>query len=304
MELDRIDPELREARGKALDIPTYRWWGRTLIRVGVRFLREVDTPGVTRTVIREGGVRARVHVPEVTKTDAALLWIHGGGFILGAALMDDRFCGEIAAELGMTVIAPDYRLAPEHPFPAAHDDVHAAWNWVCRGELGVDPSRVIVGGGSAGGGLAAGLVLRLVDEGMPPAGQLLIAPMLDDRTALRYELDHYEHWIWSNRANRYGWSAYLGEAPGSSTVAPYAAPARRNDLSGLPPTWIGVGDVDLFHDEDVAYARRLEQAGVPTTLHLVPGAAHGFEGWAPTTSLARTFLAESRAWLATVVTKD
>lgn len=300
MNEDLIDPELRAVRGKALDIPTYRWWGRTLIRLGMRILRPVDTPGVTRTVIRDDDVHVRVHEPNERRTDAALMWIHGGGYILGSAVMDDRFCGEVAARLGMTVIAPEYSLAPEHSFPAAHDDLRAVWAWIGRGNLDVDPSRVVVGGGSAGGGLAAGLVIRLCDEWERPAGQLLIAPMLDDRTAVDRDLDRLDHWVWSNRANRYGWSAYLGVSEselGAAGTSPYAVPARRDDLASLPPTWIGVGDADLFYAEDVAYARRLEQAAVPTAGQVVPGAPHGFEGWAAETSLVRGFLDDACSWL-------
>lgn len=301
MDAAHVDPELRAARGRGVDIPSHRWWGRALMRVAVAAFPAVHTPGVTREVVRHGRLRARVHRPNAPRTDAVLLWVHGGGYILGGAVMDDRFCGRLAARLGMTVVAAEYRLAPRHPFPAAHDDVRAVWRWIADGGLGegvLEPQRIVVAGGSAGGGIAAGLVLRLCDEGASPGGQLLIAPMLDDRTALRRELDPIEHWVWSNRDNRVGWSAYLQAEAGAADADPYAVPARRDDLSGLPPTWIGVGDVDLFHDEDAAYARRLERAGVPTSLRVVPGAPHGFEAWASETRCVRMFLEDARAWLA------
>ncbi|MCK6525756.1 alpha/beta hydrolase, partial [Myxococcota bacterium] len=145
-------------------------------------------------------------------------------------------------------------------------------------ELGVRPDRVAVGGASAGAGLAAALAQRAVDEGLPVAFQLLIYPMLDDRTVTRAGIDDREHRIWSQSSNRLGWTAYLGQPPGAAQLPPYAAPARRESLRGLPPAWIGVGTLDLFHDEDLAYAQRLSDAGVPVERLVVPGAYHGFDG--------------------------
>jgi len=158
-----------------------------------------------------------------------------------------------------------------------------------------------VGGESAGGGLAASLVQRLHDEGAHPIGQWLFCPMLDDCTAARRELDAVDHFIWNNTANRFGWASYLGREPGAAEVAEYAVPARRTDLAGLPPAWICVSDIELFHDEDVDYARRLEAAGVPVTLDLVAGAPHGFESWAADTAPARALIGRAQAWLADVV---
>ena len=134
---------------------------------------------------------------------------------------------------------------PEHPYPAALD-AHAAWTWL-RGHAAAE--RIVVGGQSAGGGLAAALVQRLYDEGERPRAQWLFCPMLDDRTAARRGLDDAGHRVWDNRLNRFGWRAYLGTEPGAPGVPPYAVPARRDDVAGLPDTWIGVGDIDLFHDE-------------------------------------------------------
>ncbi|WP_309127456.1 alpha/beta hydrolase [Microbacterium sp.] len=304
MDAARVDPEVRAARRRHLDLPVDRRWARALVRFGARFLPPVATPGVTLDRVRDGSVRARVHRPDTPRSRAALLWIHGGGLVLGAAVMDDRFCGEVAKRLGITVVAAEYRLAPEHPYPAAHDDLLATWEWMrSHAEtLDFDPDRVAIGGGSAGGGLAASLALRLHDRGgAQPAAQLLVAPMLDDRTADRRELDQVDHWVWNNRSNRAGWAAYLGSAAGGDDVHEYAAPARRADLSGLPPAWIGVGDLDLFLDEDVDYARRLVAAGVDTTLDVTPNAPHGFEGWAPDAAISRDFRQRAQDWLMKVL---
>jgi len=205
----------------------------------------------------------------------ALLWIHGGGTILGTPEEDHELCSQLAEAAGIVVVSARYRLAPEHPFPAAHDDCYAALTWTRAHatEIGVDPERIAVGGASAGGGLAAGVVQRAVDDGVPVAFQLLVYPMLDDRTTLR-PASGRDHLIWSRASNRYAWTAYLGRSPAPGDAPEYAVPARRTDLAGLPPTWVGVGDLDLFLDEDVDYARRLEAAGVPVELVVVPDMYH------------------------------
>jgi acetyl esterase/lipase len=302
--MSMVAPELRSTLRRFPTVPVDRGWVRRLARYGMRILPTVDTPGVT--VEAAGVVRGtRLYRPSDRRTDAALLWIHGGGLVMGGAVQDDRLCGSTARELGIVVLSVEYRLAPEHPYPAALDDCHAGWMWLRdhAAELGVDPARVVIGGQSAGGGLAAALVQRLHDSpGTQPLGQWLFCPMLDDRTAARSELDAVRHRIWSNRSNRYGWKVYLGAAPGAPDVASYAVPARRTDLSGLPPAWIGVGDIDLFHDEDRDYAERLRAAGVATTFHVVPGAPHGFESWAPKTAISRGHVAAALAWLRDVLT--
>ena len=207
--------------------------------------------------------------------------------------MDDGRCAELVRELGIVVVSAYYRLAPKHPFPAAVDDCRAAWGWLQSNlqELGIDSSRVGVGGESAGGGIAASLAQRLHDEGgLQPACQLLVYRMLDDRTAARRELDSPQHMVWTNRSNLTGWSSYLGSAPGGASVPEYAVPARREDLSGLPPAWIGVGNLDLFLEEDREYARRLNEAGVPCRLDEFPGAFHGFLVVAPDAPISRAGL--------------
>lgn len=206
----------------------------------------------------------------------ALLWVHGGGRVVGGAAFDHDLCVELAQETGLLVVSIDYRLAPDHPFPAALDDVVATLVWVGEraDELGVDPARVALGGASAGGGLAAEAAQRAHDQGLPVAFQLLVYPMLDDRT-LPGTVERRPWWVWTPQHNRYAWSAYLGHPAGEPEDRPYAVAARRQDLSGLPAAWIGVGEVDLFRREALTYAHRLERAGVPTELHMEPGMPHG-----------------------------
>lgn len=247
------------------------WVGRLLVR---------PASGATISDAHTDGARVRVYRPESAAQPAAVLWIHGGGLIMGRPDLDDGRASRLAAALGITVVSATYRLAPEHPFPAALDDCEAAWTWLQThaSTLGVDPTRVVIAGGSAGGGLAAALVQRLHDSGaVQPVGQLLLYPMLDDRTAADASLDALSHPVWTNASNRTGWSAYLGQPPGRSDVPTHAVPARRRDLSGLPPAWIGVGTADLFLAENRAYARRLADAGVPVQLVEVEDAPHGFD---------------------------
>jgi acetyl esterase/lipase len=299
MDLNLVAPELRSVARRLPDVPVDRALVRGLVRTVGRLLRAPRVDGVTiERVTTQDGVRVRVYRPARPRTDAGLLWIHGGGLIIGSAAQDDRLCATTAGELGITVVSAEYRKAPEHPFPAALDDCAAAWRWFQGTFQGTGVARIAVGGQSAGGGLAAALVQRIHDGGGPqPVAQWLFCPMLDDRTAGHAELDSVGHRVWNNRLNRFGWRSYLGVAPGSAEVPPYAVPARRTDLHGLPPAWIGVGDIDLFHDEDLEYARRLRAAGVEATFETVPGAPHGFEAWAPKTGVSRDYLATARAWL-------
>jgi acetyl esterase/lipase len=230
------------------------------------------------------GVAVRVYTPADREVPApAVLYVHGGGYVVGTAESDDGKCAEMARSLGAVVVSVDYRLAPEHPFPAAHEDCLRALSWVhaAHDSLGIDPARVAVSGESAGGGLAAGLVQRAVDEGIPVCFQHLVYPMLDDRTVPRAEADGSWHAIWTPSSNRFGWTSYLGREPGGDEPRPYAVPARRDSLAGMPPTWIGVGEVDLFHDESVEYAERLRADGVECELLVVPGMYHAAQRFAP-----------------------
>jgi acetyl esterase/lipase len=217
--------------------------------------------------------------------------------VIGTAAQDDDLCRHLAEQVGMVVAAVDYRLAPEHPFPIPLHDCYDALAWLA-GRPEVDPDHLAVGGGSAGGGLAAALALLARDRGeIAPVLQLLSYPMLDDRTAVRTDIDERHVRLWNNRANRFGWQAYTGRVPGSAGMGPLAAPARCDDLSGLPPAWIGVGTLDLFYEEDRAYADRLRAAGVECRLDVVPGAFHGFDSVAPGSGVAREFRAAQVAAL-------
>ncbi|MEG9224752.1 alpha/beta hydrolase fold domain-containing protein [Aeromicrobium sp. Sec7.5] len=260
-------------------------------------------PGVEVTEIHLDHGRVLVHRPAGGAPAAgALLWFHGGGYVAGRPENDQHTCSWLASRLGVVVVAAEYRLAPEDPFPAALDDAVAALDWLHdhAEQLGVDPARVAVGGASAGGGLAAALAQRALDEGRTPiAFQLLVYPMLDDRT-VRRPVSRRPHLVWNPRSNRFGWTGYLGHPAGRDAAPEYAAAARRADLSGLPPAWIGVGDIDLFHDEDVEYARRLTAAGVRCTLHVEPGMFHGADsgfgdGAETTRRFRRALLAAARA---------
>ncbi|MCA1647174.1 MAG: alpha/beta hydrolase [Chloroflexi bacterium] len=229
------------------------------------------------------GVRVLLYQPRTGSRPApALLWIHGGGYVLGSPDADDVLVKTVVAQVGCAAVSVDYRLAPETPFPGPLEDCYVALSWLHThaADLGVRQDRIAIGGSSAGGGLTAALGLLARDRGeVPIAFQLLLVPMLDDRTATTTTHDPHPHtgeFMWTAASNLFGWSALLGYAPASDNVSPYAAPARAESLAGLPPTFIGVGSLDLFVEEDIEYARRLMRAGVPTELHVYPGAYHGF----------------------------
>lgn len=231
-----------------------------------------------------------------------VLFIHGGGYLIGSAAMGDGMCRTIVARLGAVAASVEYRLAPQHPYPAPLEDCYCALQWLA-GQPDVDPGRIAVVGESAGGGLAAALTLLAKERGeVLPVFQLLSYPMLDDRTTKRTNLDESRFRVWSPRSNRDGWSAYLGSS--ISDVPPLAAPARYEDLTGLPPTWIGVGTNDLFYDEDVSYAKRLIDAGVPCTLFEVPGAYHGFDQIEARSAPAWNYRREQFKALAAVLTAE
>src|SRR6266568_1756294 len=226
-------------------------------------------------------VRVLVYVPRSQPRPlSALVWIHGGGYVIGSADADDLPVKTIVSDVGCAVVSVDYRLAPESPFPAPVEDCYAALKWLSQqsNALGVDRSRIAIGGGSAGGGLAAALGLLARDRGeFAVAFQMLLVPMLDDRTVTSGDPHPLTgEFVWTPVSNKFGWTALLGREPGGDAVSPYAAPARAESLAGLPPTFIGTGALDLFLEENMEYARRLIRAGVPTELHVYPGAYHGF----------------------------
>lgn len=220
-------------------------------------------------------VAALLYCPSGDSLRAAILNIHGGGFVAGSAEREDPDMRVLSLELDVIILSVDYRLAPEVAFPQPLEDCFSALQWLHAQSavLGIDPTRIAVRGVSAGGGLAAGLSLLARDRGGPAiAFQLLIYPMLDDRTSAQVSARHF---VWPIEANRFGWSCYLGAAAGCDTSI-YAAPGRAEMLAGLPRTFVATGAIDLFADEDIAYARRLIAAGVETDLHVYAGAYHGF----------------------------
>lgn len=227
----------------------------------------------------------------------AYLHMHGGGFVGGRVDANPASLQDIAATCAALVVSVDYRLAPETAFPGALEDNYAALKWMNlnAASLGIDPKRIAIGGESAGGGHAAMLAIAARDRGeYAIAFQLLIYPMLDDRTgSTKPAPDHIGHFLWNKGSNRFGWESLLGMAPGSANPPVGSVPARVRDLSGLASTFISVGALDLFVDEDVDYARRLIAAGVPTELLVVPGAYHGFNGLVPKAAVSLRFNAQA-----------
>ena len=250
---------------------------------------EVEASGV------EGGtsVSLRVYRPVGVAEPAAIYWMHGGGFIAGDPVSDDPIAIAFVRRLGVTVVSVRYRLVPPHRAPAALDDAYAglAWTVTNAALLGIDPRRIAIGGASAGAGLAASLAQIVLDRReFQPAFQLLVYPMLDDRTATRTDVDTRFVRGWEAASNALAWRLYLGQEPGLADAPEYVVPARRNDLAGLPPAWIGVGDLDLFYDEDLDYGRRLRAAGVECEVAVVEGAFHGFDDIYPTAAVSIDFL--------------
>ena len=222
-----------------------------------------------------------------------LYWIHGGGHVLGQIEQDDLMMEHIVEAVGCAAVSVEWRRPPEYPFPAPMDDCYAGLEWTHRNaaELGLDPGRIAVGGASSGGGSAAGLVLLARDRGeVPVCFQLLVYPMLDDRNVTPASLAVTEPKVWNRQSNLIGWRSYVGDVVGTDQVSPYAAPTRAGSLAGLPPAYLPVGDLDLFIDEDIEYAQRLQQADVPAELHVYPGGIHGFDLLAPASRLAQRFV--------------
>lgn len=237
-----------------------------------------DTVAVERIEISSSlsALLYRPSRPMLAEPAPAMLNIHGGGFVMGTAAREDVLMRDLCARHSMVILSVDYRLAPEAPFPAPLDDCLAGFDWLIShaGGLGFASDEVGIRGVSAGGGLAAGLALRLRDRGRAvPSWLWLLYPMLDDRTAGAPRTGNF---VWTRAANLFGWTSYLGTEPGHAGTHPYAAPARAESLAGLPRTFIATGSIDLFAAEDMEFARRLLEAGVPVELHVYPGAYHGF----------------------------
>lgn len=264
---------------------------------------------ITEAVVNRDGyaMRIKLYRPD-TLADAAapaMLWIHGGGLIMGSVDRDDLRCATIARAANILVASVDYRLAPEHPFPVPHQDCMAGLEWLAASAdtLGVDPHRIGVGGASAGGGLAAAVALKARDRGGPNlCFQFLIYPMLDatNTTPSSHRIIYPQ--VWNREANLRGWRAYLygeisNEPIGGANISPYASPSGATDLGGLPPAYIAVGSLDLFLDENIDYAQRLLHAGSDAELHVYPGAFHASNGLVPHSALSRRWTRDERAAL-------
>lgn len=227
----------------------------------------------------DGEIPVVIYQPPTPALRGALLWIHGGGFIIGSGRNDPHGIG-FSEHVGCAVVSVDYRLAPENTYQAAVSDCVGALNWIFESaeELGVDPKRIAIGGASAGGGLTAGVSLYNRDHtGHDVAFQLLIYPMLDDTHDSPSGRAITHPTVWNRDLSFKAWKMYLGDEYGTDRVSPYAAAARAKDLRGLPPALVTVGAMDLFRDEDIEYAQRLMAAGVPTELQVFAGMYHGAE---------------------------
>jgi acetyl esterase/lipase len=306
--IDQLDPELRRIVEK---LPADRPMDLTQIpKARIKMNKMVtallaNLPPVEGVISQdqfapghEGdpAVRVRVYQPiEQSSKLPALYWIHGGGYVMGDIEQDDRLMKQLVKRIGCVAVSVDYRLAPENPFPAPVEDCYSGLKWLFThaAELGVDAARIAIGGASGGGGLCAGLALMARDRGeVTPAFQLLIYPMIDDRNVTPASYAITDPRMWNREANRLGWRAYLGRDGGGADVSPYAAASRATDLTNLPPAYIPVGALDLFVDENIEYAQRLIQAGVPTELHVYPGAFHGFDLFAPSAAVSKQFKAD------------
>jgi acetyl esterase len=243
----------------------------------------------------EPDVRVLIFSPELGSSRPALVYMHGGGFVLGDADSDQELPALLAAGTGAVVVSVDYRLAPENPFPAPIEDCYAALVWVAGNapELGVDTDRIGIGGVSAGGGLAAGVALLARDRGGPAlCFQLLDIPELDDRLETASMRQFLDTPLWNLPNAVESWRHYLGPQTVDSEVSPYAAPSRAKELSGLPPAYVSACEFDPLRDEGMEYAQRLVQHGIATELHLYPGTFHGSGGLVPTAGVSRRMRAE------------
>jgi len=251
-------------------------------------------PDITLSVVRRPGAEG---------STPCVYHIHGGGMVLGNRHTGAEVFPEWIDTFGVTVVSVEYRLAPEHPHPAPVSDCYAGLRWVAdhAADLGIDPARILITGGSAGGGLAAATTLMARDLGGPALiGQLLLCPMLDDRDATVSTRQFEGIGLWDRRDNVTGWTALLGDARGTADVSPYGAPARASDLGGLPPTFLDCGSAEVFRDETVEYASRIWAAGGQAELHIWAGGFHGF-GRAAHTNVARAAKAAIDSWLARVL---
>lgn len=299
---DLSDASLPAARALLQEIVTAQFAAAHADRSDAEMTREERTiPGSKG----QPDVRAVIHRPVGSTVRPGYFHVHGGGYVMGAPEFTDNRDRAVVTNHGCAVMSPAYRLAPETKFPGAVEDCYLALKWFYdhADELGVDRDCIIVGGESAGGGLAAALTVLVRDRGeIPVAGQLLCYPMLDDRTGSTVQAQKFAgEFLWTAAENRFGWTSLLPCPPGSDEVSPYAAASRVEDLAGLPPTYILTGALDLFLDENMDFVKRLIHAGVPAGLTVYPGAYHAFD-LAGETRLGKAFAKdydEAMTWLLT-----
>lgn len=303
-----IDPELQRVLDTTPDVVT------TLLPTEIEALRarairpsldEMTLSGAFELTVhraqRTGMPDTEVVLLRPTHREGALpvlFHVHGGGMIVGSAYDELPSLARFAVQTGVAVAAVEYRLAPEHLFPAAVEDVYTGLSWTHEHatELGLDAERIVLHGVSAGGGLAAATALLARDRTSPAVfAQMLLCPMLDARNDSASGHQMAGLGAWDRTANDTGWSAYLGDQTGE--VSPYASPALAEDLSGLPPTFIDVGSAETFRDEDIAYAERIWAAGGHAELHVWAGGVHGFDALAPEAVLSQQARAARVQWL-------
>ena len=292
---DEIPPVLNDLKRENLEEVRgfFEQMGKTMTSI---YLESRKQPEVNAVTIQSDGEDLKLFIfqpAELTKNRPIVLWIHGGGYILGDG--DDMLAREIAMSQDCTAVSVDYRLAPEHPFPAGPEDCYQALLWTKEHakELGANPDRIIIGGMSAGAGMAAGVALMNRDRrGAELSFQYLIYPMLDNL----HDTDSgkiKDHPLWPRRTSLNVWEMYLDGTPGTG-ASPYASAARADDVSSLPPAFISVGAQDLFRDECIAYAQKLMNAGVPTELSVVPGIYHAAEIAMPDLPVCQRMLASQK----------
>jgi len=277
---DLLDPDLAPVLG-AFELPAVDAEGVAAMR-SASFASPDLSDAVVRTeheVPGEPPVPVRVHrAKDAVGLLPAIVTIHGGGYVIGSYDMDSPLLERWCPALGVVGVSVEYRLAPETSYPGPLEDCYAALRWTYdnAGDLGIDKDRIGLYGLSAGGGLAAALALLARDRGeVPLAFVLLDCPMLDDRQQTP-SINAEGLYVWAADSNEFGWRSYLGALYGSDEIPGYAAAARETDLTGLPPTCVVVGSIDGFRDEDIAYAQRLNQAGVSCELHVIAGLPHAY----------------------------
>jgi triacylglycerol lipase len=289
-----VDPELLPALEFA---PSFGDMTDTLQEVRAALTgATMPAPEAPGTTVEEVFTPVRVllySTDATTKPNGCLLWFHGGGMVMGTPEQNDPLCRYLAKTTGALVVAVNYRLAPENPYPAAVEDAYTALRW-CHDnadKLGFPRDRIAVAGESGGGGVAAALTLLARDRGeLPVSAQFLLYPMLDDRTGTSAEhepIGHTGEFVWTRASNRFAWHAVLGKAAGGADVPAHAAPGRAEELAGLPETAIFIGELDLFIGENLRYAGRLVRDGVRTALHVYPGAYHAFISFAQDADVSR-----------------